>query len=81
MCLAVPGQVVDVHEEHGMRMARVSFGGVTRKACIEHVPDAKPGDYVLVHVGFALSKIDEAEAMKLFALLEELGTLTEELGP
>jgi hydrogenase expression/formation protein HypC len=80
MCLAVPGKVVETLEEHGVRMARVSFGGVLKNACIEHVPDAKPGDYVLVHVGFALSKIDEAEAHKLFALLEELGTLTEELG-
>lgn len=81
MCLAVPGQVVDVAEERGLRMASVSFGGVVKKACLEHVPDARPGDYVLVHVGFALSKVDEVEAKKLFALLEELGTLTEELGP
>jgi hydrogenase expression/formation protein HypC len=81
MCLAVPGQVVDVCTEHGVLMARVSFGGVVKKACLEHVPDAKPGDYVLVHVGFALSKVEEGEAKKTLALLEELGALQEELGP
>jgi hydrogenase expression/formation protein HypC len=78
MCLAVPGQLIDIAFEHGVRMGRVSFGGVTRKACLEHVPEAVPGDYVLVHVGFALSKVDEAEAKKLLALLEELGELNEE---
>ena len=80
MCLAVPGQLVDIAEEHGVRMGRVSFGGVLRKACLEHVPEATPGDYVLVHVGFALSRVDEAEALKTLALLEELGALQEELG-
>jgi hydrogenase expression/formation protein HypC len=79
MCLAIPGQVVEVLSEHGVRMARVSFGGIVRKACLEHVLDAKPGDYVLVHVGFALSRLDEAEAQKLLAQLEELGALSREL--
>jgi hydrogenase expression/formation protein HypC len=78
MCLAIPGQVVDVEMEHGVRMGRVSFGGIARKACLEHVPEAKPGDYVLVHVGFALSRLDEAEAHKLLAELEAL-ELREEL--
>jgi hydrogenase expression/formation protein HypC len=78
MCLAIPGQVVDVELEHGVRMGKVSFGGITRKACLEHVPEAKPGDYVLVHVGFALSRLDEAEATRLLAELEALGQQLEE---
>jgi hydrogenase expression/formation protein HypC len=79
MCLAISGQVIDVAPEHSVAMGRVSFGGITRKVCLEHVPDAKVGDYVLVHVGFALSVLDEAEARRLFAELEALGQLEEEL--
>jgi hydrogenase expression/formation protein HypC len=78
MCLAIPGQVVDIAQEHSVSMGRVSFGGITRKVCLEHVPDAKPGDYVLVHVGFALSRLDEAEAKRLLAELEALGQQVEE---
>jgi hydrogenase expression/formation protein HypC len=79
MCLAIPGQLVDVTLEHGVRMGRVSFGGITRKACLEHVPEARPGDYVLVHVGFALSRLDEAEARHLLDELASLGSLEEAL--
>jgi len=77
MCLGVPGKVVDVGDENGVLMGRVDFGGVARKVCLEHVPDAVPGEYVLVHVGFALSKLDEAEALRVFELLRELGQLDE----
>ena len=80
MCLGVPGRVVDVAEEAGVLMGRVDFGGVARKVCLAHVPDVLVGDYVLVHVGFALNKLDEAEAKRVFALLEELNQL-EDLGP
>ena len=80
MCLGVPGRVVDVSDEDGVRMGRVDFGGVARKVCLEHVPDVVPGEYVLVHVGFALSKLDELEARRVFDLLEELGQL-EDVGP
>jgi hydrogenase expression/formation protein HypC len=73
MCLAVPGRVVAVERDDGLLMAKVAFGGITRKVCLEHVPDAREGDYVLVHVGFALSRIDAAEAERVFALLSELG--------
>jgi hydrogenase expression/formation protein HypC len=72
MCLAVPGKVVSVGREHDIAMGKVDFGGVLRQVCLEHV-DAAPGDWVLVHVGYALSKIDEGEAQALFALLRELG--------
>ena len=77
MCLGVPGQIVDVSSEGDVRMGRVRFGGVTRRVCLEHVAEAGPGDYVLVHVGFALSRIDEAEASRIFAFLEEMGLLAE----
>lgn len=75
MCLGVPGKVVDVAEEQGVLMGRVDFGGVARKVCLAHVPDVAPGEYVLVHVGFALSKLDEAEAHRVLELLTELAML------
>ena len=77
MCLGIPGRVVEVFVEDGLAMGRVQFGGVARKVCLEHVPTAAVGEYVLVHVGFALSRIDEAEAEKVFALLRELGEAME----
>ena len=77
MCLSVPGRIIDVGEQDGLRMGRVGFGGVVKQVCLEHVPEAVVGDYVLVHVGFALTKIDEAEAARIFELLEELGGLDE----
>jgi hydrogenase expression/formation protein HypC len=79
MCLAIPGKLLEVTRENDLLMGRVSFDGVVKNACLEHVPEAKPGDYVLVHVGYALSRIDEAEAKRVFALLAEWGEL-EQLG-
>jgi hydrogenase expression/formation protein HypC len=73
MCLAVPGRVVLVEPTDGLLMAKVAFGGITRRVCVEYVPDVREGDYVLVHVGFALSRIDAAEAERVFSLLRELG--------
>lgn len=77
MCLAIPGKVLDEFESRGLRMARVQFGGIVREASLDYVPDAKPGDYVLVHVGFAISKVDAAEAERTYKLLEEMDQLTE----
>jgi hydrogenase expression/formation protein HypC len=77
MCLGVPGKVVETYHEHGVLMGKVDFGGVRKVACLEHVPEVVPGDYVLIHVGFALSRLDEAEANRVFALLKELGQLEE----
>jgi len=77
MCLAVPGRLTEVLPDGDVLMGKVSFGGVVRRVCLECVPDAVPGDYVLVHVGFALSRIDEAEANKVFTLLKELESLSE----
>ena len=59
MCLGIPGKVIETHQEHEILMGKVDFGGVLKRVCLEHVPEARPGDYVLVHVGFALSMIDE----------------------
>ena len=73
MCLAVPGKIVEFHEDRGVRMSRVDFGGVTREACLAYLPDAQPGDYVLVHAGFAISKIDQEEAARTYADLRENG--------
>lgn len=82
MCLAVPGKVLSIEEGEPLaRSGSVSFGGVSKKVNLAFVPEAQVGDYVLVHVGVALSRIDEAEAAKVFEYLEQLGELEEELGP
>ena len=78
MCLAVPGKLVSTFTEHGVHMGKVDFGGVARAVCIEHVPQAAPGDWVLVHVGFALARLDEAEAQAQLALLREIGDVLEQ---
>ena len=75
MCLAVPGRIEELLAEDGVPMARVAFSGVLRRVCVAHVPEATVGDYVLVHVGFALSRVDEAEAKRTLDLLRELGEL------
>jgi len=72
MCLGVPGQVVEVREVDGLRMATVDFGGTRREVCLAYVPEAGLGDYVVVHVGFAISVVSESEARETRALLEEI---------
>jgi len=69
MCLAVPGRVLETHERDGLRFARVDFGGVRKEICLETAPEARPDDWVLVHVGFALRVLDEAAAREVFAAL------------
>jgi hydrogenase expression/formation protein HypC len=81
MCLAVPGKILSIDDAAGLRQARVQFGGITRIASLELVPEAQVGDYVLVHVGFAISRIDEKEAMQTLADLETMARLADELGP
>jgi hydrogenase expression/formation protein HypC len=75
MCLAVPGRIIELTREADLRFGKVEFGGVRRSVCLEHVPDAQVGDYVLVHVGFALARLDEAEALRELAFLASLGEL------
>ncbi len=78
MCLAIPGQVIEVNEDELMRMGKVDFGGVTREACLAYVPEAQVGDYVIVHAGFAISRLDEVEAQETLELMVESGLLGEE---
>lgn len=80
MCLAVPGKVLDIEERDGTRMAHVDFGGVVKDVCLEYVPDMQVGDYAIVHVGFALQRLDEESARQTLALFENLGVLEEEFG-
>lgn len=78
MCLGVPGKVLSVEENpFGMTMGRVSFGGIVKEVCLAYTPEAEIGDFVVVHVGFAISKIDEDEAAKVFEFLKEMDELGE----
>ena len=77
MCLGVPGRIVETHDDRGVTMATVDFGGVTKPVCLAYTPEAGVGDYVVVHVGFAISQIDEDEAHKVFEYLQEMGELGE----
>lgn len=81
MCLAIPGKIVEFHERDGIRMSKVDFGGITREACLEYIPDAQVGDYVMVHVGFAISKVDAEEAARTYAYLEAMDQLGEVRSP
>lgn len=72
MCLAVPGKIVEIYEKQGLTMAKVDFSGVTREACIEHVPEAQIGNYAIIHVGFAISLLSEEEAQQSIDLLREI---------
>jgi hydrogenase expression/formation protein HypC len=77
MCLGIPGKVVKTFQEHDVLMGKVDFSGVVKQVCLEHVPQVKIGQYVLVHVGFALSQIDEAEAQRVFDFLKGMNQLDE----
>jgi hydrogenase expression/formation protein HypC len=73
MCLAVPGKIIAIYETNGLPMGKIDFGGVVREACLAYVPEAKVGNYTVIHVGFALHLIDEAEALETLHLLEDIG--------
>ncbi len=80
MCLGVPGKVLKVEQnEIGVPMGKVSFGGIAKEVCFAYVPEAEVGDYVIVHAGFALSRLDEKEAQEVFDLLAQLGEVEAEL--
>ena len=81
MCLAIPGKVLEAADSGWNRVAKVQFGGVTRQVYLDFVPEAGVGDYVLVHVGFAVSKVDEAEARRTYEILEQMGALEEDPTP
>jgi hydrogenase expression/formation protein HypC len=78
MCLAIPGKILDSQEVNGLRTGRVQFGGIVRSVSLVFVPDAAVGDYVMVHVGFAITRVDAHEAERTYKLLEEIGALAEE---
>jgi hydrogenase expression/formation protein HypC len=81
MCLAVPGKVLTQEEIDGTRVGRVQFGGIVRQVRLDFVPDVQVGEYVIVHVGFAISRVDAEEAERTYELLSRTGLLEEELGP
>ena len=81
MCLAIPGKVISVDQSNGLRTARIQFGGIVRQASLDFVPEAEVGEYVMVHVGYAISRVDAGEAERTYQLLEEMGSLEAELPP
>ena len=81
MCLGIPGKVVETYREHDVLMGRVDFSGICKRVCLEHVPEVRLGEYVLVHVGFALSSIDEDEAHRVFDFLNGMNQLDELKAP
>ena len=80
MCLGVPGKISEIYEKDNMKMGKVDFGGVVRETCLDFVPEAKIGDYTIIHVGFAISLISEKEALKTLDMLREIDQMGEELG-
>jgi hydrogenase expression/formation protein HypC len=81
MCLAIPGKILEISEGAGLRMGRVNFGGIVSQACLDYVPGVQVGDYVIVHVGFAISKVDREEAQRTYQMLASMGLLEAELPP
>ncbi len=80
MCLAVPGRIEKIFQKDGLKMARVDFGGAIREVCLDYVPEAKVGDYCIIHVGFAISLLSEKEARETLAMLNEIMNAGEETG-
>ncbi len=80
MCLGVPGKVVEIYTADGIRMGKVDFGGIVKEACLAYVPEVEVGDYTIIHVGFAITKLDEESAQESLDLFRQMGVLEEELG-
>ncbi|MCB9408633.1 HypC/HybG/HupF family hydrogenase formation chaperone [Mycolicibacterium sp.] len=80
MCLGIPGKVIEIWDEAGTRMSTVDFGGTTKNVCLAYLPDIEPGEYTIVHAGFAITRLDEASANETLRMFAELGILEEELG-
>jgi len=79
MCLGIPGKVTEIRDEAGLAMGRVDFGGVRKDTCLAYLPEVRVGDYVIVHVGFAISHVDEAEALRTLEMLDRMGVVEPEL--
>lgn len=80
MCLAIPGKIIEIFEDNGLLMGKIDFGGVTREVCLAYVPEAKPGDYAIIHVGFALSILSEMEAQETIEMLRQISDFGVETG-
>jgi len=79
MCLGIPGKVTEIYESSGARMGKVDFGGIVKEVCLEYVPDILVGEYTIVHVGFAITRLDEQSAQETLQLFHELGIIEDEL--
>lgn len=79
MCLGIPGRVIEIRDEGGLAMGKVDFGGVRKDACLAYLPQVAVGDYVIVHVGFAISRLDEEEALRTLEILDLMGVIEPEL--
>jgi hydrogenase expression/formation protein HypC len=80
MCLGVPGKITEIYEQNGVRMAKADFGGVSKEICLAYLPEIGVGDYTIVHVGFAITQLDEESAQESLRLFREMGLLEEEFG-
>ncbi|MCL4296630.1 MAG: HypC/HybG/HupF family hydrogenase formation chaperone [Anaerolineae bacterium] len=79
MCLGIPGKIMEIYEQHGIRMGKVDFDGIQKEVCLAYLPELEVGDYTIVHVGFAITRLDEESAKETLALFQEMGRLEEEL--
>jgi hydrogenase expression/formation protein HypC len=75
MCLGIPGRILEIHQQDGLPMGKVEFGGIAKEVCLAYTPEAAVGDYVIVHVGFAISRVDEQEAEEIFSYLDQIGQI------
>lgn len=81
MCLGIPGQLTEIYEQAGVRMGKVNFGGIVKEVCLEYVPEVLVGEYTIVHVGFAITRLDEQSALETLQMFHDMGILEEELRP
>ncbi|MHB8134200.1 MAG: HypC/HybG/HupF family hydrogenase formation chaperone [Anaerolineaceae bacterium] len=81
MCLGIPGKIIEINQTIGVKMAKIDFGGVIREACIEAIPEAKIGDYTIIHAGFALNILSEKEALETLSLLQDISDFNNDLEP
>ncbi len=81
MCLGIPAKIVEIYEAEGRRMGKVDFGGVIKETCLDFVPEAQVGNYCIIHVGFAISVLDEQEALETLELFRQMDELGQELEP
>jgi len=81
VCLGIPAKVIELYDKHGMKMAKVDFGGAIKEVCMEYLPEVRLGDYTIIHVGFGLSILDEKEALETMELIKQIGAFDEQENP